>query len=68
MTEEVDLSNYRPCPVCMRVLTDQPLCHYCQETATLREEIVKLKRTIDLLREAAHPRRFLIRPRREKQP
>jgi hypothetical protein len=35
----IDLTNHHPCPVCRRVLTDQPLCSYCQETAALRKDL-----------------------------
>jgi hypothetical protein len=39
-TTEVDLTDHHPCPVCRRVLTDQPLCHYCAETDALRKDLL----------------------------
>jgi hypothetical protein len=60
MTEEIDLTDHHPCPVCSRVLTDQPLCHYCAETDALRKDLfdanmraVKLQVRIDFLAEVA---------------
>jgi len=49
MTEEIDLTDHHPCPVCCRVLTDQPLCHYCAETAALRKDLfdANMRATID---------------------
>jgi len=48
-TREVDLSNHHPCPVCMRVLTDQPRCGYCQETADLQKEVARLREALECI-------------------
>jgi hypothetical protein len=57
----IDLTdNHRPCPVCRRVLTDQPLCLYCQTTANLQKDVfaanmraVRLQVLLDFLAGAA---------------
>jgi hypothetical protein len=34
----IDLTNFRPCPRCTRMFTDQPLCMWCAEAVRVREE------------------------------